>query len=148
MEKSHTSQRRSTCKWEYLEIHKEIIRLYVIHSPNNPVIRGLPWLCRHNPHISWKEGQIVQWDTICHDQCLLESSLPFARTHNHCQGVGRRHLRSTCRIYLDLAVAFSRIKASNLPPHRSSDCSIDLLPGATPPKSRISLCSLSLNLIP
>jgi len=47
-------------------LHHELIRFYVIHSPNNPVILGLPWLRTHNPHISWKEGQIVQWDANCH----------------------------------------------------------------------------------
>ncbi len=31
----------------------------------------------------------------------------------------------------------SKIKASQLPPHHSSDCLIELLPGATLPKGRI-----------
>ncbi len=34
-------------------------------------------------------------------------------------------------------VAFSKEKASQLPPHRSSDCAIDLLPGTIPPRGRI-----------
>ncbi|KAI2651138.1 Transposon Tf2-11 polyprotein [Labeo rohita] len=39
--------------------------------------------------------------------------------------------------YSDLSEAFSKAKASQLPPHRSSDCSIELLPGIAPPSSRI-----------
>ncbi|KAI2644624.1 Retrovirus-related Pol polyprotein [Labeo rohita] len=39
--------------------------------------------------------------------------------------------------YLDLAEAFSKAKASRLPPHRANDCTIDLLPGSVPPKERI-----------
>ncbi len=39
--------------------------------------------------------------------------------------------------YADLAEAFSKAKATQLPPHRSSDCAIELLPGTTPPKGRI-----------
>ncbi len=39
--------------------------------------------------------------------------------------------------YADLAEAFSKAKATQLPPHRSSDCAIELLPGPTPPKGRI-----------
>ncbi len=39
--------------------------------------------------------------------------------------------------YADLAEAFSKAKATQLPPHRSSDCSIELLPGTIPPKGRI-----------
>ncbi len=35
--------------------------------------------------------------------------------------------------YADLAEAFSKAKATQLPPHRSSDCAIELLPGTTPP---------------
>lgn len=39
--------------------------------------------------------------------------------------------------YDDLAEVFSKTKATQLPPHRSWDCSIDLLPNAMPPKSRV-----------
>ncbi|KAI2645116.1 Transposon Tf2-9 polyprotein [Labeo rohita] len=39
--------------------------------------------------------------------------------------------------YFDLSEAFSKVKASQLPPHRSSNCSIELLPGTTPPRGRI-----------
>ncbi len=39
--------------------------------------------------------------------------------------------------YADLVEAFSKAKATQLPPHRSSDCSIELLPGTIPPKGRI-----------
>ncbi len=39
-------------------------------------------------------------------------------------------------MYHDLAEAFSRSKATKLPPHRSYDCAIDFLPNATPPKGR------------
>ncbi len=41
------------------------------------------------------------------------------------------------REYHDLAEAFSKVKASHLPPHRTSDCAIDLLPGSQPPKGRV-----------
>lgn len=39
--------------------------------------------------------------------------------------------------YSDLQEAFSKNKASRLPPHRSIDCSIELIPGSTSPKGRI-----------
>ncbi len=39
--------------------------------------------------------------------------------------------------YADLIEVFSKRKASQLPSHRSVDCSINLLPGTTPPKGRI-----------
>ncbi len=40
--------------------------------------------------------------------------------------------------YFDLIEAFSKKRASQLPNHRPVDCAIDLLPGAIPPKGRIS----------
>jgi len=39
--------------------------------------------------------------------------------------------------YDDLAEVFSKTKATQLPPHRPWDCTIDLLPNAMPPKSKI-----------
>ncbi len=39
--------------------------------------------------------------------------------------------------YQDLTEAFSKSKASQLPPHRSSDCAIDLLPRAMPTRGRV-----------
>ncbi len=39
--------------------------------------------------------------------------------------------------YHDLAVAFSKTKASQLPPHRPSDCAIDLIPGSNTTRGRV-----------
>lgn len=39
--------------------------------------------------------------------------------------------------YSDLMEAFSKTKASQLPPHRPSDCAIELLSGTTPPRGWI-----------
>lgn len=39
--------------------------------------------------------------------------------------------------YQEFADIISKAKANGLPPHRSYDCAIDLIPGTTPPKGRI-----------
>lgn len=44
--------------------------------------------------------------------------------------------------YHDLMVAFNKYRATHLPPHRPWDCTIDLLPNTSPPKSRIYQLSL------
>lgn len=44
--------------------------------------------------------------------------------------------------YLELKEVFNKTKATSLPPHRSYDCAIDLLPGASPTKGH--LYSLSI----
>lgn len=51
-------------------LHSDLIRVYFIHSPNHTIIFGLPWLQTHNPLISWREGQIIQWDVTCQEHCL------------------------------------------------------------------------------
>lgn len=44
--------------------------------------------------------------------------------------------------YHDLLDVLSKTKAMELPPHRSYDCNIDLLPGTTSPRGQIyPLCS-------
>ncbi len=58
-------------------LHSEFIKFYIIHSPNHPIIFGLPWLCTHNPHISWREGQIFQWGTMCQERCLSKIPKPL-----------------------------------------------------------------------
>ncbi|XP_057192457.1 uncharacterized protein LOC130555915 [Triplophysa rosa] len=39
--------------------------------------------------------------------------------------------------YHDLSMVFSKSRATSLPPHRSYDCAINLLPGTSPPKGRL-----------
>ncbi len=107
-------------------LHTETIRLFVFQSPQTPLILGLPWLEKHNPYISWSERQISQWSEFCLQNCL-------SRTH-----LGKQS--EPCNAskipgeYHDFTEAFSKTKASQLPPHRSYDCAIDLLSCSQPPK--------------
>ncbi len=39
--------------------------------------------------------------------------------------------------YLDLRLVFSRSRTTSLPPHRPSDCAIDVLPGTSPPRGHL-----------
>ncbi len=81
------------------------------------------------------EGQIINWNCTCHEHCLTPitplplQSILLTEQNPDIPGLPTK--------YADLTEAFSKIKASQLPPHRSSDCSIELLPGAAPPKGRI-----------
>jgi len=40
--------------------HNETLAFHLIHSPQQPVILGYPWLKRHNPHIDCASGTILQ----------------------------------------------------------------------------------------
>ncbi len=112
-------------------LHTETIQFYVIQSPNHPLILGLPWLRTHNPQISWREGQITEWGPTCQERCLLKISKPSASPEPNTE------IPDLPSEYADLAEAFSKRRATQLPNHRSVDCAIDLIPGTTPPKGRI-----------
>ncbi len=95
----------------------------------------------HRPQSSWDtlarktqsfysgpRDKSLMWSESCKQNCLPSNS---AR-------------KSTCMPesqlpaeYNDLAEAFSKTKATQLPPHRTGDCAIDLQPGSQPPKGRI-----------
>ena len=96
--------------------HEEIISLFLIDSPAFPVVLGLPWLALHNPTISWQQRALTGWSREVSGRCLGVS-------------VGDTTVESpdqvsTVRIppeYADLALAFSKKKATQLPPHRRGD---------------------------
>ncbi len=116
-------------------LHTESIRLFAIESPQNPIILGLPWLEKQNPRISWSTQQILQWSEFCQHHCLTSSSKSTALPVEE-----KPKLKDLPKLpleYQDLSEAFSKAKASKLPPHRPSDCAIDLIPGSTPPSGRI-----------
>ncbi|KAI2654269.1 Transposon Tf2-6 polyprotein [Labeo rohita] len=115
--------------------HQETIRFYVITSPHSPIILGYPWLNQHGPTIAWTDCTITrtdctitQWSPHCHAHCVHTQAQP-PRVHGLTNPIPSE--------YQDLLEAFSRTKATHLPPHRPGDCAIDLIPGATPPRGRI-----------
>ncbi len=114
-------------------LHSKFIKFYIIHSPNHLIILGLPWLRTHNPHIYWREGQILQWGTICQERCL--SKIPKASTTPSSSTVQNATNTDLPSEYSDLA-DLSKKKASQLPTHRSVDFAIELMPSTTPPKGR------------
>ncbi len=114
-------------------LHQETIQFYIISTSHAPIILGLPWLRKHNPNISWQESHIIRWDEKYFFRCMSSiDPLPL-----HTVSVNDTAVPGVPNAYQDLSEAFSKSKASQLPPHRSSDCAIDLLPGSNPPKGRI-----------
>ena len=91
--------------------HKERISLFLIDSPAFPVVLGIPWLAIHNPTISWKQGTLQGWSDEFSGRCVGVSI--GATTVESPDQV------STLRIpaeYADLAIAFSKKKATQLHP--------------------------------
>ncbi len=114
-------------------LHQETIQFYLISTSHAPIILGLPWLRKHNPNISWQESQTISWNENCFSSCISSINPLHLRTVS----VTETDILWLPNVYYHLSEAFSKSKASQLPPHRSSDCAIDLLPSSNPPKGRI-----------
>ena len=54
--------------------HTKTIKLFVIPSPNNPVVLGLSWLKCHNPTINWATASITSWSSFYHQNFLKAAS--------------------------------------------------------------------------
>ncbi|KAG1925678.1 retrotransposable element [Pimephales promelas] len=97
--------------------HTELISFFLMDSPLAPVVLGHPWLSRHNP------GSTGALTLFPHGSEVADLSNVPAEYH-------------------DLKEVVSKSRAASLPPHRSYDCAIELLPGKSPPKGK--LYSLSI----
>ncbi|KAI2655938.1 Transposon Tf2-9 polyprotein [Labeo rohita] len=116
-------------------LYQENITLYVVDSPKYEVILGFPWLSIHDPAISWFQGELTYWSQFCMKNCFSIQPQPCLTT-----SIESRDTQVKITIpshYQDLSEVFSKTKATQLHPHRSWDCAIDLLPNAMPPKSRV-----------
>lgn len=56
-------------------VHSETALLYVA-KVESPVIFGLRWLQRHNPHINWEKMTLTFGSSYCRSQCLPRDT-PF-----------------------------------------------------------------------
>lgn len=62
-------------------LHYEEITFYIIPTPSNLIILDIPWLQLHNPVVSWKEGELVSWLSLCYSHCLRKIwSMPCLST--------------------------------------------------------------------
>ncbi|KAL1021133.1 hypothetical protein UPYG_G00009230, partial [Umbra pygmaea] len=115
--------------------HFEDCSFLVIHSPHVPIVLGHTWLVRHNPQVDWVSGRILGWSTPCHSLCLKS-----ATTKTSVQSVNTDlsvDLSSVPSEYHDIQTVFSKDYALTLPPHRPYDCSINLIPNSTYPRSKM-----------
>ncbi|KAK3539704.1 hypothetical protein QTP70_012035 [Hemibagrus guttatus] len=101
--------------------HYERLAFYVTSSPANPLILGFPWLRRHDPHISWRSGELVRWSITCQRGCLRD---PVARPCRTSQV--QRPLEAAGghppSQYMDFRMVFSEERAARLPHHQVWDC--------------------------
>ncbi|KAK3556977.1 hypothetical protein QTP70_022326 [Hemibagrus guttatus] len=125
-------------------MHREEIFLMVLENSTADVVLGRPWLEQHDPILSWRTGEILRWGHQCFEGCFPERPSPRpSRPHNlqvHATSVESPLEARSVNIpacYSHFRDVFCPKKASKLPPHRSWDCAIDLIPGEPVPKGRI-----------
>ncbi|KAL0173249.1 hypothetical protein M9458_033560, partial [Cirrhinus mrigala] len=116
-------------------LHQESITFYIVDSPKHDAILGFPWLSTHDPDISWYHGELTRWSKFCHENCFHIKPQLFGTTSIESPASTNNVKIPSC--YNDLSDVFSKVKATQLPPHRPWDCAIDLLPNAMPPKSKV-----------
>lgn len=129
---------------QVLDYHVELIQLHLVDSPKLPLVLGDLWLSIHNSEIDWPSGRVLGWNPSC--------QLTFQQVSSHRSGPARLEacdapvppagndkpdLSRVPRDYWDLGQVFSKRRASELPPHRSYDCAINLLPGTIPPRGEL-----------
>ena len=113
--------------------HKEWISLFLIDSPAFPVVLGIPWIAHHNPVITRRQGAL-RGSEECSGRCIGVSV--GATTVESPDQVSAVRIPSE---YADLAIAFCKKKATQLPPHRRGDwdCALNLLENAALPRSHV-----------
>lgn len=116
--------------------HSERSHFFVFKAPLTPLVLGYPWLQLHNRQIDWKKGKVLGWGLDCYMNCLQAASPPESPVEPR-HVPGNPDLSAVPSLYHDLAAVFCKDRARSLPPHRPYDCSIDLLPGAPLPSSRL-----------
>ena len=114
--------------------HFEDLVFHVIDSPLSPIVLGHRWLAKHNPHVNWDKNTILGWSPFCMSHCLKSAPCPHSAPE---VAEDYPDLSKVPGEYLDLKAVFSKSRATSLPPHRPYDCSIDLLPGSSPPRGRV-----------
>lgn len=118
--------------------HVETLKFVVAPGMERPLILGLPWLQKWNPRINWRTGVVrirIQRQLSEGVVTSPDSGRDLTKTE-----VALCHIEGEEKIpreYWDLREVFSEEASSALPPHRSTDCAIEILPGVKLPKPKI-----------
>lgn len=99
----------------------QTIQFHVLKSPNLPLILGHPCLRRHNPHIDWVTGSILEWSPTCQQVCRRPDVVPQPPTCSR----STSNLSKGPAEYQDFRKVFSKARPTSLPPHLPYDCAID-----------------------
>lgn len=120
-------------------LHSETISFLLTTSPWQPLILGNTWFRRSTDRqtdmVSWTTGEIIKWSDNCQINCL---SQPVLQVNSTTIESPKSQIKvEISQVYQTFRDIFCKKKATGLPPQRSYDCGIELLPNTTPPHNRV-----------
>ncbi len=131
------------------QLHQEELNLLVLEGSTVDIILGRPWLVQHDPHLSWKTGEVLKWGNSCFPHCFPRLPRPITSVHVqlpiHSTSVESPIEKQSVYVpssYSHFSDVFCPRRAAQLPPHRPWDCAIDLFPGEPVPHRKIYPLSL------
>ena len=123
--------------------HTENIQFNVIDAPQYGFILGLPWLTLHNPEIHWGNRTLLFTSEYCKDHCHTDNPhIPEFHSIGYTIATAAEKEVQLPSVYSGFSDVFDKAQAEVLPPHRSYDCRIDLIPGAVLPSCRVYALSV------
>jgi hypothetical protein len=118
-----------------LQGHSEKISFLVTPALSFPIILGYAWLQQHNPLIDWATRNVSfpQKPNIA----SIISTSPNLQVYPFMEPLGHPPPLDPPPFLAEYQDVFSAELANKLPPHRSFDFPIHLLPNSTPPFSKV-----------
>ncbi|KAK9400308.1 hypothetical protein NXF25_013327 [Crotalus adamanteus] len=119
-----------------IDAHWEVIRFIVVPSMSESIILSLAWLDKWTPNMWWADGSR-------HIRLAVGPQLPCPSENSEDKVSGdSKSVQAGSdpgypAVYNDLAAVFSEQESDSLPSHRSTDCAIEIVPGAKLPKPRM-----------
>ncbi|XP_060098768.1 zinc finger protein 709-like [Heteronotia binoei] len=120
-----------------IDDHWDLEVFVIAPSCSFDIVLGVGWLARHQSKIEWGEHTIDFIDRRYTSHLWRELWGPRPPPKNKKICVTIEEIKTIPREYRDLKGAFSEIEADELPPHRSTDCAIELIPGQSLPKAKL-----------
>ncbi len=131
------------------QLHQEELHLLVLEGSTVDIILGRPWLVQHDPHLSWRTGEVLKWGESCFPHCFPRLPRPLTvvpvQLPVHSTSIESPVEKQSINIpssYSHFSDVFCPKRAAQLPPHRPWDCAIDLIPGEPVPHGKIYPLSL------